>query len=227
MRPKGQAPNRNATVSNQNKKKNTSNKQKINTTDSQRISAQEQSAESISMENFNQSNQAKNDHVEKTPHPNMFSILHDQFEDDVDNQPLSNRLDFLAGHQPAANPITECDTSDDDTSENNNQQIQYAEPTNQEITHSTDSETEYDQPHHNILQTTRNNIHSEQEIHHPQPTLAEALISLYDDVDEYTTSNIEPPIKNPFEFDFTKRQVTNLLRPPKLISTKLNIDSTT
>jgi hypothetical protein len=143
----------------------------------------------------------------------------DQLHDSMDNAPLAGRVNTNSIKPPQTenNFLNECVPNQDETSSS-------------------------DQEEHHIPQSTTNNEHDEIQFMGARPTTPADILftnedinlktqtiintssqnrvvveDLYDPVDD-ETSLLEPPIKDPFQFDFKNIPIINRLRPPTVKS---------
>ncbi|CAF1459464.1 unnamed protein product [Adineta ricciae] len=145
----------------------------------------------------------------------------DQVDDSMDNAPLAGRINTNASEPPSItiNLINESDQEQDESSDSNQEEPNTPQSTNinehDEILFSTARPTTitdilFTNEDMNPTTNTNNNTSTQNTV---------TIKDLYDPVDD-PTSIMEPPIKDPFQFDFTNIPIVNHLRPPTVILPK-------
>ncbi|CAF1459474.1 unnamed protein product [Adineta ricciae] len=142
----------------------------------------------------------------------------DQVDDSMDNAPLAGRINTNASgpHSITINFTNESDPEQDESADSNQEEPHTPQSTNtnehDEILFTaarptTTTDILFTNEDINPTMNTNNNTNTQNPV---------IIQDLYDPVDD-PTSLMEPPVKDPFQFNFTHIPIVNRLRPPTVI----------
>ncbi|CAF1537999.1 unnamed protein product [Adineta ricciae] len=220
MPPKRQQSKCNAASSNTLARKNAEICNPKSTNSSEDTSAEQSFPESPSPKPIKRARKAKQPRRKKATPSTLPSIESPVNNNDLDTASLSKRIESHSSIQPTPDIISPPHPIPNSQGEPSDvPQPIFPSLANNDDTNNPDRDDNDNFANQTNPSPDKNSQPSQAPINHSTVIHSAQTANLYHQVDDDTIASIEPTITDPFRFDFTKRDVKHLLRPPTVIQT--------